>query len=149
MNSHYFPSPTSHNHCLFLFVCVFLYHWACLGDCFVPRPHFVFCVCVRACVRGVCLCAYLWENWKLSRVISAVLFQIGLLKLLTSSTAALPKKGRLMFLIMQTFFFLMFCFSPQNHFRKQYALDNYDPANGDNEDMKGGGCCGSFSLSPP
>lgn len=50
----------------------------------------------------------------------------------TSFTAPPAKEGRLMLLIMQSFF-------PEEHFRRQYALDNYNPVNGDYED-KSGGC---------
>lgn len=53
---------------------------------------------------------------------------------LTPSTAALPKKRRLMSLKCSLF--------PGEHFRKkQYALDN-NSAYGDNED-EGDGCCSS------
>ena len=95
MNSYYHPSLTS----------------------YIARPSFLsMCFCITESVweivlcRGlilysesVCLCVYLWENWKLSRVISAVLSQIGLLKLLTSSTAAWPKKLGLMLFKIHSF----------------------------------------------
>lgn len=56
-----------------LFCLCFLWPQACLGERFVPRPHFAFCM--RAC-----LCAYLREDWKLSLSISAAPLQIRPLK---------------------------------------------------------------------
>lgn len=83
MNSYYYRSPTSHNSCLSIF---FLYMFcirACLGDCFVLRLHFLFCVCV---------CVYTpVRELEIEPCNKRCAFPDRIAETLTSSSAALPK----------------------------------------------------------
>lgn len=100
----------------------FCLYFLCLWACFVLRPYFAFCM------RG-CLCAYLWEDWKLSLSISAAPLQIGLLKsfnFIRSSSAKAEKRP--VVLPLQ---------SPS--VRGGGALGDCCPTNGDNE-VKSGSC---------
>lgn len=98
------------------------------------RPHFVFCVWVCVCVF-VCVPV---RELEIELCNKRCAFPDRIAETLTSSTAPLPKKRRLMLLKMQSFL-------QEEHFRKQNALDYYNPTDGDHED-RSGGCCSFKSF---